>query len=367
MRIAVITFHNTMNFGASLQCAALSRYLSSIGGQVEVIDYLPYYVMDKKSSLKELKKARSVRGFVKGVAYLYAFCSIKAKDEKISEFLNENVTLTRTYHSFDELRSDPPIADVYVCGSDQVWNPNLTGDSFDESFFLRFVNHDAKKVAYGVSVGELNIEDVSDELKIITEDFDHISVRESSVCQRLSSVLEKDVSVVLDPTLLLEKAEYAAMERSCDTTPGKYLLLYTVQNSDTAVKTAKRIAAEKGLYLVDISPNPFQRIPSAKKILDIGPGEYLTLIKNSEHVVTNSFHGTVFSIVYEKDFNSVLHATRGERIRDLLRSLDLSDRIMINSDEINTSEIKYGRVKEKLSALREYSNRFIQESILSNK
>ena len=367
MRIDVITFHNTLNFGASLQCAALSRYLSSAGDEVEVIDYLPNYVMDKKSSLKELKKARGVRGFVKGVAYLSTFYSIKAKDEKIGEFLDENVTMTRAYHGFEELRSDPPKADVYVCGSDQVWNPNLTGNAFDESFFLRFVNHDAKKVAYGVSVGELRIENVSDELKIITEDFDHISVRESSACKQLSSVLEKNVSVVLDPTLLLEKTEYAAMERPCKVTYGKYLLLYTVQNSDTAVKIAKRIASEKGLDLIDISPNPFQRIPSAKKILNIGPGEYLTLFKNAEYVVTNSFHGTVFSIVYEKDFNSVLHATRGERIRDLLRSVDLSDRIMINSDEINASEIEYGRVKKQLSALRENSNRFIQESILSDK
>ena len=363
MKIAVITFHNTMNYGASLQCAALSRRLTSLGNQVEVVNYLPYYVQDKRSPLKELKKARNLRGFVKGTAYLAHTRVMQGRNRKIGGFLGENVTLTREYHSIAELRANPPKAELYLCGSDQIWNPTLTGDSLDEAFFLRFGNRDVSRAAYGVSVGELDAERFSDELREFTKGFDCVSVREKSIAERLSKVLGREVSAVLDPTLLLEKEDCRTMERPCKPCPGKYLLLYTVRNSDAAVKAAKRIAAERGLSLVDISLNPFHRVRHSIKMLNIGPGEFLTLFRNAEYVIANSFHGTAFSVLYEKDFNSALHPVRGARERDLLSALGLTDRILTDADKLNMNAIDYQSVRDKLSALRYGSNAFIQRML----
>lgn len=348
-----------MNFGASLQCVALSKYLSALGHNVEVINYLPDYVMNKKSVLKEFKKARSLRGIVKGFAYLSKGGTIKSKDKKYTCFLENNIQLTKPYYSYDEILSEVPVADLYICGSDQIWNPSLTGDSLDKSFFLEFADGGKTKVAYGASVGELDFEKYRDELNKKTLGFKYISVREKTVSEKLSSVIGRDVSVVLDPTLLLNKEDYSPMELSCEAAAGKYLLLYNIQNSDLTISTAKKIASERNLEIVDISANPFQKIKGTRRLLDIGPGEFLTLYKNADYVVTNSFHGTVFSIVYEKNFNSVLHTTRGGRIRDLLNSLDLNNRITAENIDINSSDIDYHIVKNKLDSLRESSQSFI--------
>ena len=359
MKVNIITFHNTMNFGASIQCAALSRYLSSLGHNVEVINYLPDYVMNKKSVLKEFKKAHSLRGIVKGFAYLSKSGTIKSKDRKYNDFLENNILLTKPYHSYDDILADVPDADLYICGSDQIWNPSLTGDSLDKSFFLEFVDDRKSRVAYGASVGELDFEKYRDELKKLTERFKYISVREQTVSEKLSGVIGRSVNVVLDPTLLLRKEDYCSMEIPCSAASGHYLLLYNIQNSDLTISTAKEIASEKNLEIVDISANPFQKIKGTTRLLDIGPGEFLTLYKNAEYVVTNSFHGTVFSIVYEKGFNSVLHTTRGGRIRDLLNSLELNSRITDENSGVNSSDIDYLLVKEKLDLLRASSFDFI--------
>lgn len=359
MKVNIITFHNTMNFGASLQCAALSRYMTSLGHDVEVINYLPDYVMNKKSVLKEFKKAHSVRGIVKGFAYLSKAGTIKSKDKKYTDFLERNIRLTKPYHSYDDILSDVPQADLYICGSDQIWNPSLTGDSLDKAFFLDFVGEGKARVAYGASVGELDFEKHRDELKKLTEGFRSISVREKTVSDKLSGVIGREVNVVLDPTLLLNKEDYSSMELSCNVPSGKYLLLYNIQNSDLTISTAKKIAAERNLEIVDISANPFQKIKGTTRLLNIGPGEFLTLYKNADYVVTNSFHGTVFSIVYEKNFNSGLHTTRGGRIRDLLNSLELNNRITADNSDINSSDIDYHIVKNKLDSLRESSQSFI--------
>ena len=366
MKVDIITFHNTLNYGASLQCAALSRYMTSFGHDVEVINYLPDYVMNKKSVLKEFKKAHSLRGIIKGFAYLSKAGTIRSKDKKYTDFLERNIRLTNPYHSYDDILSDVPQADLYICGSDQIWNPSLTGDSLDKAFFLNFVSEGKSRVAYGASVGELDFEKHRDELKKLTAGFKSISVREKTVSEKLSSVIGRNVNVVLDPTLLLNKDDYRSMELPCNVPSGKYLLLYNIQNSDLTISTAKKIAAEKNLEIVDISANPFQKIKGTTRMLNIGPGEFLTLYRNADYVITNSFHGTVFSIVYEKNFNSVLHTTRGGRIRDLLSSLDLSDQIISESQNDIFSDVDYASVRNKLDILKENSLYFINSCICDN-
>lgn len=361
MKIDVITFHNTMNFGASLQCIALTRYLALLGHNVEVINYLPDYVLNKKSVFKELKKAHNLRGIVKGFAYLLKQRTIKTKDRKFTIFIDNNIHLTKQYRCFDDILAEVPDADVYICGSDQIWNPYLTGDSLDKCFFLEFVKNGKTKVAYGASVGELDFEKYREVLKKKTKDFDFISVREQTVSCVLSSTIGRDVSVVLDPTLLLSKEDYCSMELPCSILPEKYLLLYNIQNSDLTIKVAKRIANERKLVIVDISANPFQKIKGSIRLLDIGPGEFLTLFRNTEYVITNSFHGTVFSIIYEKNFNAILHTTRGGRIRDLLNSIDLYNRIIEDTSDANTSDIDYNIAKNKLNVLKADSQKFINK------
>lgn len=362
MRICVITFHDTLNFGATLQCTATSRCLAKQGHDVKVINYLPDYVMDKKSTMKEIRNigrsSNKVKALVKGFAYLTKSGDIRKKNRCYEEFLNANVYRTDAYHTFDELVKNPPEADLYICGSDQIWNPALTGGKLDPAFFLKFA--EGRKAAYGVSVGELDINSEAEKLKELTADMAGVSVREKSVAVDMAFAIERDVDVVLDPTLLLEKSDYVKMESASPVIEKPYLLLYNVQNSKESVGTAKKIAAEKGLDIIDISPNPFAKIDGVKKLLDIGPGEFLKLFDGADCVVTNSFHGTVFSVIYEKEFWALGHSKRAGRTYDLLDTLNLMNRFISDPSEADGSPIDYSDARERLAHRRAHSMDYIK-------
>lgn len=361
MKIAIITFHNTSNFGATLQCSALSRYLTKLGHEVIIIDYLPKYVLDKKSVFKEMRKIgkshSKIKAIIKGVAYVAYTPDIKRRNEKFETFIQNNLVLTSTYNSYNSLKENPPYADFYICGSDQIWNPSLTGGKLDYAFFLQFVNKN--KAAYGASMGEFDIEAESNKIEMLVENFSGISVREKSIAARLSKVVGTNVDVVLDCTLLLEKKDYSCMEGDMPRLNHKYVLLYNVQNSDDAITIAKKISDDHDLSIIDISPNPFAKVKGAKKMIDIGPGEFLALFKHAEYVVTNSFHGTVFSLIYEKKFFSLAHSTRGGRVIDLLDSLDLKDRLVKCVEEINDKPVDYEKVNRLLAIFRQNSFEYI--------
>ena len=361
MNISIITFHNTSNFGATLQCSALYAFLSKLGHNVKVINYLPTYVLDKKSVFKEIRKVREsnnkAKALVKGIAYLNFSNSIKRKDARFEKFISEHINTTRVYSSFAELESSPPISDLYICGSDQIWNPALTGDAFDKAYFLQFIDGD--KVSYGASIGELDIENAKEELCELTNDFKYISVREKTSATKLAKALGREIFTVLDCTLLLNKDDYIKMEVDTDYLNSKYLLLYNIQNSHTSVEIAQKIAREKNLKIIDISPNPFVKVADALKLIDIGPGEFLSLFHHAEYVVTNSFHGSVFSIIYEKQFITIPHSTRSTRITDLLKSLDLDSRIALKSGYIDYVPIDYSNVKKNLQIARSNSIEFL--------
>lgn len=361
MKISIITFHNTSNFGATLQCSALSYYLTRLGHEVKIIDYLPQYVLDKKSVFKEMKNIgkshNKIKAMIKGLAYVVYAPALKRRDNKFEAFIQKNLVLTSTYHSYNSLNDDPPSADFYICGSDQIWNPSLTGGELDYAFFLQFVKEN--KAAYGVSMGEFDIEAEGNIVKTLVKDFSGISVREKSVAKKLSESIGKNVEVVLDCTLLLKAEEYSCMECDMAVLNKHYVLLYNVQNSKDAIAISKKIAYDHNLSIIDISPNPFAKVKGAKKIIDIGPGEFLTLIKNAEYVITNSFHGTVFSIIYERKFFSLAHSKRAGRVVDLLLSLELIDRLVKSVEEIDDKPIDYIKTKRLLSVYRQNSFEYI--------
>lgn len=365
MKISTITFHNTSNFGATLQCLALYKYLTDHNCDVEVINYLPSYVRAKKSASKEIRKVshsnNKMKAVIKGLAYLAHTSKLSRREHHFENFINCHLKLSRLYVEYSDLRENPPKSDFYICGSDQIWNPALTGGELDKAFFLCFTN--GKKASYGASMGEYIIETNAEELKKLTADYDYISVREESTAIRLSDAIKKPVETVLDCTLLIDKEDYFQYEESVSKLDKPYLLFYNMQKTTLSVDLARKISQDKGLEIIDISPNPLLKIKGSKKMIDIGPGEFLTLFKNANYVVTNSFHGTVFSILYKKQFVCTLHSTRGGRVYDLLTSLGLEDRIISDVCERNLNDINYETVYSALQELRINSCNYLQKCL----
>ncbi len=362
MKIATITFHDTYNFGATLQCVALSKYLSLQGHSVLVINYMPVYVLRKKSAFRVFHSIKNVHGvvpkckaFLPAVQYFSHFFSLQRRNARYQAFLSHHADLTKPISDFEHLK--PINADLYLCGSDQIWNPNLTGGSFDKAFFLAFAK--GRKAAYAVSTGEADLFACSTELRHLTAEFERISVRERKTAEALKSILEREIEAVLDPCLLLEEKDYLEMEIEIRI-ENPYVLVYNVFSASAAVDIALKIAGDKGLKIVDISPSPFVKIPGSRKIDDIGPGEFLSYIRNADWVVTNSLHGTVFSILYQKCFFTVPNRKRSGRIVELLKLLGLRDRLIQYEQLVTYEAIRYDEVYEKLNQARRHSYEFLK-------
>ena len=214
-----------------------------------------------------------------------------------------------------------------------------------------------------MSLGELDTEKHSSELKELTEGFERISVREMSSQGALSAALGREVECVLDPTLLLGKEDYEALEKPVKT-KGDYVLLYTMQNSHQAVSLAKRIGGKLGVRVIDLSANTLRKFRGTERVTDIGPGEFLSYVKNARWVVTNSFHGTAFSIIYKKDFYTLPHSTRGGRMTDLLRSLGLEDRLVTEGKTPSSFDpTDYNDAEKRLQELKDTSLGFLKEAL----
>lgn len=328
MKIGVITIQKCGNYGADLQAYALGAKLRLMGHDAENIDYLFYKhrrhqcgAMEKPvlpvSMVNRIKENLFPVIFsIKGIKNRTVS---KERDKKFDQWFAENVKVGREYRSVKSLYDSPPQYDLYMVGSDQVWNPRLYSNI--KPYFLDFAPKVARCVSYSSSfgVGELS-GTVFYRYKKWLKKFSHIGLREKSGERIVNAMaLDAEVAHVLDPTLLLTAEEWAKVATKPDQIPANgYLLLYDLISSLETVSLAKRWAAESGWRIVRVADGAY------------GPGEFLWLFAHAEAVVTNSFHGTAFSIINHKPFYSVVPRgmANSGRIESLLIKLGLSDRIV---------------------------------------
>lgn len=343
MKIGIITIHKSPNYGACLQAYALWKYMEQQGNDCEIIDlYRPYqedYVPSKRFQLmrqntsfasrckKAVKKMLGIKKRKVGKLF-----SDNAK-LKFDEF-NSQIKYSRTYKGIDELYAAPPIYDLYVSGSDQLWNP--TQPYCLEPFFLTFVPNGGKKISYATSIG---ITDLTDEEKRKFKDwlssYDAISVREFQAKKLLESfITDHVICQVPDPTFLLDVEDWKRLAVNPNI-KGKYILLFTLQWSPVLVEYCKRLNAESGLLLVVLTQiQPQNNGGGYIPVTDAGPKEFIGYIANAEMVITDSFHCTVFSIIMGvKNFYTYISPSngRGSRITDLFDSFGLQNHLL-NSD-----------------------------------
>lgn len=331
MRIKTITCHNVYNHGASLQAYALSRYLTELGHEVEIIDYVPEYL--RHYSLTKINNPRYDRPLVRDAyrlaklpSRLYALAFSKRK-KRFDEFTRDHLPLTkRHYPSLDSLTSEPPEADVFIAGSDQIWNP-LFKNGWDGAFFLDFAPLGAKKVSYAASFAVSEISDESKEfMSVRLSDFDSISVRESSGRELLSQ-MGIEGRQVLDPVFLLDRGHWEGL--AVKPKAEKYLLIYDFDASPELLAFARATALERGLKIASLF-----KTEGVDIVFDgHGPREFLGDILNAECIISNSFHATAFSIIFGRDFY-VFRRREGinTRMADLLAAYGLSDRMVSDSE-----------------------------------
>ena len=364
-KVCVITLHRLFNYGSILQAYATQKIFQKHDCEVEIIDYITEQRTNKKLFFSTPTNFNA--GILKKGAY-FCFKSISVIIKKLTfgSFLKKNCNLTKEkYISFNDLNNNPPVADIYVTGSDQVWNSKYN-EGIDKGFFLEFIPKHKKAISFVSSFGKTKLDDDEKDItQKYLKKYSYLSVREDAA-QNIIQKLGYSCEWLLDPTLQLDKNEWheVASPRIINE---KYLILMLLYNEDNgATEYARKIADAKGLKLVKISWELIK-----PKMVDIlmthrSPQDFLSLFYYADFVVTNSFHGLAFSINFNKQFILVRRSEFNSRMESLLRLTGLIDRIINDENcvlELANKNIDYTSINEKLDEERKKADIFIKRAI----
>lgn len=368
MNVGISTFHFAPNSGAMLQCYALQRKLESMGHTVKILDYRPYYHTDRYVAFRNpFNHGKGLMSFAKNVYYNRNVLQRSLRNKKFREF--ENLFhLTQHFVSCSQFVDLSLKPDAIICGSDQIWNKCITNHVFDPVYFADFPGYTGTKISYAASIGETNIEENAEELGILLSGFKAISVRESSSAERLGRVLDRNVSTVPDPTLLLEKSDYIDLLTPIDT-PERYLLVYFFGHNHLLPQIISAYRRKIKIPIISISPYRIVIHDKYKWINNLGPNEFLSYINNAEAVVTNSFHCSLFSTLFQKKLFVVKNGNRSERMSNLFESLNLDHIMLENEEDIKDAidlKIDYSNINNSLQTQRKIGESFLAEALNSD-
>ncbi|MBS0176531.1 MAG: polysaccharide pyruvyl transferase family protein [Nitrospira sp.] len=349
MKIATITCHDVYNYGASLQAYALMHYLEGRGHQAEIIDYKPDYL----SGHYQLLAAESPlvgNSRVKVVLYVLAKLPGRLLSRRrkwaFDRFRDSHLKLTATrYGSFAELRDNPPQADCFIAGSDQIWN-TLRPNGKDPAFYLMFAPAGAIRASYAASIATDVVADSDQPLmRDGVSALDHVSVRESTAVELLAQMGIGNISHVLDPVFLLSKESWNRI--GPDRHDDGYVLVYDFDASDEVERIATELAQARGLRIYSISQGRYDY--ADRKFPHAGPAEFVSLIRDAQVVVTNSYHAIVFSLIFGVDFYTAGRTENiNSRMSDLLVQfgLEMSSLIDMRETKERVSVILEARLRK---------------------
>lgn len=365
MKVSIITFHRALNYGAFLQAYALQEFLRKQNVEVEFIDFKPY-----NDFVGKFWKKIPIFG------NLLRYYRKKRHDTKLSNFYNgkqlgDYLNLSKEYQNTEDLKNSPPISDLYLCGSDQIWNPDYiySNDLFDaiDAYFLAFGQNTIKRVAYAASIGHYNLkEEYLNQITPLLSNFHWVGVREKSSQELLlRSGIRSDW--VCDPTLLHEQHFYRDFLMNNERQP-KQAFLYLIRSE--LPNSIKCELSELGYDIKTVKLKNDLHLPSIFKWLD--------LIANSGFVITDSYHCVVFCLLFKTPFIVAAahkkHSGINNRLTSLLGDLGLENRIIFTSMEdykltinnfLGADGIDWNKVDFKIESHRNISKDFLQNNCIN--
>ena len=356
MKVGIVTFQETNNYGALLQNYALQKAIKDAGHSCDTIDYKSSYI-GRPLGFAHLKN-KGLKTYLLGVAgYL-----IYLPRSKRNRFFRKNISYSPKMYK-EDLEELNDTYDMFICGSDQVWNYKLTGD--DPYYFMDFVKDKNKCVSFAASLGLNEIDDKHKGMFIhYLSEYKYLSAREESASKLVGECVKRDIETVPDPCMLLDASEWEAV--SLRPLKRGYVYVYQLGVSKDVVLLAKKIAKEKKLEII-YTPFPVGSMSGGEYRINAGAQDVLGFIRDAEYVITDSFHGTLLSIIMNKQFFtkcSGTHAGVGNRIHDLLTRYGLTNRLL--SGELDyTEDIDYSSLNDKLNEDRENAKNILYK-IMNN-
>lgn len=365
MKVAVITRHAISNYGSLLQAIATQQMIEQLGHICEIIDYVredeSYFKYEKTILASKSNWNNSV---IKKALYLLLRQpeSIIA-GKKFEKEQRNYLKLTRRYVTYDELLEDKPIADIYMTGSDQVWGPVANG-VYDNVYCLSFTNETEKTISYAASFGHTDMTaELEEYYKEWLNRYDHISVREESA-EEILKKMGIEALQVIDPTLLFASSYWDTYIKPIK--QKNYVLVYQIHNDRRVGEYASKVAKAKGLKLIRISASLHQMIREGSFVWLPEIGEFLSYIKNADCMITDSFHGTAFAIIFNTPFVEVLpNNNTGTRNMSILKMTGLSNRILKSNNDVELAgkKIDFAEVNGILAKKRDESVRILKSMI----
>jgi hypothetical protein len=366
MKIGIMTFWwSNDNYGQLLQCYALQKYLHDAGHDTYLIRYDPRNDYVKTPVVNKILKAFNPFKLFAYIKYKLTYTIIKKlnKQRGFDEFRNNYIKQSeKIYYSYQGLLNAPPDADVYIVGSDQVWNPDWIENTINQvkAYFLGFGGVGKKRIAYAASFGKERVSDgFIKEITPLLKRFDYVSVREKSgldICRQCGVKAEW----VPDPTMLLSVNDYRALytNESMPRIEEPYCFLYMLGNTcDFSIKTIYDWAKKRGIEIIYVSGN--LQYDKYEKMYTTIP-KWLYYIDNAEYVITNSFHGTLFSLMFQKRFGVISLTERyigmNSRFDSLFETSEIKQRYIDNSFEVLDTDIDWNKVNDRFKKIQRSCN-----------
>lgn len=360
MKIGILTFHRAHNYGAVLQCYALQEVLKGMGHEVEVIDYRPSYI-ELNTQVFSKKKFLSMSIKHKIQYIITEPFMIKRRLNRYSRF-NSFINKYLNLSSPVLLEADIAKYDIIVCGSDQIWNIRITR-GFD-NFFWGIVRPEIKKVSYAASMECVDIKEKDlDQCKLFINNFSQISVREENLKLLLQPLTNTKIHVTCDPTFLLRCGLWSEIAGNDPFIKGRYVVVYQTRHSKKVVEISKKIKqdlrCDRTIYL----SAHLSLFADKNDMQSISPIQFLNIIKFATFVVTTSFHGTAFSLIFRKDFFTIRLDDNNDS-----RSYSLLNRMLLDSRFVNeyngVSSVDYSGIEKRMITMVEESCNFLKQSMI---
>ena len=370
MDVGIITIHNHYNYGAVLQAFALNHVIRKLGHDCKTINCN----LEPGRGRLEIKAKNPGAKFTKMYNILRWF-SNKRFDKRFRDFITSHIPVSDVkYNTLEHLLNKPPKFEAYVTGSDQVWRPAFLDKDIGQAFHLSFANPEfARLISYAPSFGITEIpEQYKENIQKFLNRYHFLSVRERRGQEMIKALIGKEAVHVVDPTVLLSSEEYNTIIEAPEVS-SDYILVYAMELGSGMgfLNLVKKVKQKLNLPVICVFPirYDFRWLQVADKVrLDAGPKEFLGLLRNAAIVCTNSFHGTVFSIKFQKKFLGTPHSISNSRIESLLEAAGILNRQLesVTDDTIEReleTPIDYDSVNEKLQVKIETSMSFLNNAL----
>jgi len=380
-KVATLTFFNRFNYGAELQAYALHKKVKDLGYDCEILDVLSpndpdarkpevYKPLAWSTKVASTKSKINVK-IVRCLTILLGWKNSQNKKKRFEAFKRDYLTVSKQkFASVDDLYRHEMPYDIFITGSDQVWNPRTIMTS-PEPYFLTFVPKDKRKISYAASFGVSSFPDeIKSYYKKWLANIDFLSVRENHGADFVRNITGRTAEVVLDPTLLLTAKDWSKI-----TTEPKikkpYILLYVLMHSPHYINgLAYHLSKKTGYSIVRIPRGSFREDAGykIKNLFDTGPSDFVSLFKDASFVLTSSFHGTAFAINFNKPFYSIIRkgGIVNSRITSLLDDLNLNSRFLLLGDEFPKGDdifVDFSQANLVLQRKREKSLAFLTNAL----